>query len=82
MWKLQLGVKKQFIHLASSCFIIMLVLVTFISCVDSEECTQDYLNADKWYVEQSKLAGDNQDAKDRVYEEYLKRYKEIDSRCK
>lgn len=82
MWKLQLGVKKLFIHLVSSSFIILVVLVTFSSCVDNEECTQDYLKADRWYIEQSKLAGDNQDAKDRIYEEYLKRYKEIDSRCK
>jgi hypothetical protein len=82
MWKSYLKTKTRFIHLVSSSFIIMVVLVTFSSCVDNEECSQDYLNADTWLAQENKLAGNNSDSIDAIYEEYLKRYKEIDSRCK
>lgn len=58
------------------------LIITSNSCIDKEQCVKDYLEADEWMEEKTYLAGDNQAAKDAIYQEYLRRYKEIDARCK
>lgn len=61
----------------------MIVSVVFcFSCIDSKnDCIERYLSADEWMIEQTRLSGDNQDAKNRIYEKYLEIYAEIDLEC-
>lgn len=60
------------------------VFVFSFSCVEmtKKECVEGYEKADKWYLERTRLAGDNQEAKDAIYKEYLKKYAELDDKCK
>lgn len=52
------------------------------SCIDKEQCVKDYLAADKWFVERSNLAGDNPEALKAIQDEYQRKYREIDAKCK
>lgn len=63
---------------------LVLTILILSSCVEmsNKECTTAYLEADKWYVDRTRMAGTNQEAKDLVYREYLKKYNELDSKCK
>lgn len=60
---------------------IYLILLSCMSCIDKEQCQKDYLEADEWMIERTKLAGDNKQAIDAIYQEYLKKYSEINGRC-
>jgi hypothetical protein len=59
----------------------LLILAACFSCIDKEQCQKDYLEADDWMIERTKMAGDNQEAKDAIYKEYLKKYAEIRAKC-
>jgi hypothetical protein len=65
-------------------FSLLFLLITTFSCVEmsKDDCIEGYAAADKWFFEQTKGAGNNQNAKDRIYLQYLDKYKELDLKCK
>jgi hypothetical protein len=64
--------------------IFLLIFFPLISCVEmtKKECIDGYLKADDWLIERTRLAGNNKEAKDAIYQEYLNKYKELDLKCK
>lgn len=63
-------------------FFIALMALTMFSCIDKEQCANDYLRADDWLVEKIKFSGDNVEAQNSIYKQYQDKYEEINSRCK
>lgn len=59
----------------------LVILAACFSCIDKEQCQKDYLEADEWLSEKSKFAGNNQQALNAIYSEYLEKYSKIDARC-
>lgn len=68
--------------LKSMVVFLVFAFLFLVSCIDKEQCVKDYAEADEWMIQRTQMAGDNQEAIKQVYEAYLKKYKEIDARCK